>query len=64
MVKVFNLDGKELSRVEPYSSFLQNKGLPISATAFHPHRMILGCASRGDYHVNLFRCSQVDRVAE
>ncbi|KAL8413347.1 hypothetical protein RB594_004823 [Gaeumannomyces avenae] len=64
VVKVFNLDGKELSRVEPYSSFLQNRGLPISATAFHPHRMILGCAARGDHHVNLFRCSKADRVTE
>ncbi|RYP28260.1 hypothetical protein DL767_007310 [Monosporascus sp. MG133] len=57
-VKVFNLDGTELSRIEPYSSFLQqNRGSPISATAFHPHRMILGCAARGDYHVNLFTCA-------
>ncbi|RYP86974.1 hypothetical protein DL769_000617 [Monosporascus sp. CRB-8-3] len=57
-VKVFNLDGTELSRMEPYSSFLQqNRGSPISATAFHPHRMILGCAARGDYHINLFTCA-------
>ncbi|ORY55290.1 WD repeat domain-containing protein mip1 [Pseudomassariella vexata] len=58
-VKVFNFDGKELSRMEPYSSFLQqNRGTPISTTAFHPHRMILGCAARGDHHVNLFTCAQ------
>lgn len=57
-VKVFNLDGRELSRIEPYSSFLQqSRGAPVSATAFHPHRMILGCAARGDYHVNLFTCA-------
>ncbi|KAI0385234.1 raptor N-terminal caspase like domain-containing protein [Hypomontagnella monticulosa] len=57
-VKVFNFDGHELSRMEPYSSFLQqNRGAPISATAFHPHRMILGCAARGDHHVNLFTCA-------
>lgn len=57
-VKVFNLDGHELSRMEPYSSFLQqNRGGPITATAFHPHRMILGCAARGDRHVNLFTCA-------
>ena len=44
--------------MEPYSSFLQqNRGAPVSATAFHPHRMILGCAARGDYHVNLFTCA-------
>ncbi|KAL5906356.1 Target of rapamycin complex 1 subunit kog1 [Pyricularia oryzae] len=56
-VKVFNLDGKELSQMEPYSSFLQNRGSPISATAFHPHHAILGCAARGDHHVNLYQCS-------
>ncbi|KAI1090033.1 raptor N-terminal caspase like domain-containing protein [Rostrohypoxylon terebratum] len=57
-VKVFNFDGHELSRMEPYSSFLQqNRGAPISATAFHPHRMILGCAARGDQHINLFTCA-------
>ncbi|CAM1502108.1 Fc.00g040920.m01.CDS01 [Cosmosporella sp. VM-42] len=58
-VKVFNLDGNELSRVEPYSSFLQqNRSSPISATAFHPHRPILGCAARGDHHINLFTCKE------
>ncbi|KAI0487312.1 raptor N-terminal caspase like domain-containing protein [Xylaria cf. heliscus] len=57
-VKVFNLDGRELSRMEPYSSFLQqNRGAPIATTAFHPHRMILGCAARGDHHINLFTCA-------
>jgi regulatory associated protein of mTOR len=57
-VKLFNFDGQELSRVEPYSSFLQNRTAPIAATAFHPHHMVLGCAARGDNHINLFSCSQ------
>ncbi|KAM3458256.1 hypothetical protein MY5147_002415 [Beauveria neobassiana] len=58
-VKVFNLDGAELSRLEPYSSFLQqSRSSPISATAFHPHRPILGCAARGDHHINLFTCEK------
>ncbi|PSR85765.1 raptor N-terminal caspase like domain-domain-containing protein [Coniella lustricola] len=58
IVKLFNFQGKELSRVEPYSSFLgQNRGSPISATAFHPHRMVMGAAARGDHHVNLFTCT-------
>ncbi|KAI0808871.1 raptor N-terminal caspase like domain-containing protein [Xylaria sp. FL0064] len=57
-VKVFNLEGRQLSQMEPYSSFLQqNRSSPIAATAFHPHRMILGCAARGDHHINLFTCS-------
>ncbi|KAK7209691.1 hypothetical protein V2G26_016869 [Clonostachys chloroleuca] len=60
-VKVFNLDGRPLSRLEPYSSFLhQNRGSPISATAFHPHRPLLGCASQGDHHINLFTCEQAE----
>ncbi|CCD48958.1 hypothetical protein BofuT4_P028340.1 [Botrytis cinerea T4] len=58
-VKVFNFDGRELSRVEPYSSFLhQARQSPISATAFHPHRMMLACAARGDNHINLFSCAE------
>lgn len=45
--------------MEPYSSFLQqNRGAPIAATAFHPHRALLGCAARGDAHVNLFTCEK------
>ncbi|KYK59901.1 hypothetical protein DCS_01035 [Drechmeria coniospora] len=61
VVKVFNLDGNELSRLEPYSSFLQqNRGEPISATAFHPHRPILGCAAVGDHHINLFACEKAE----
>ncbi|TVY80319.1 Target of rapamycin complex 1 subunit mip1 [Lachnellula suecica] len=58
-VKVFNFEGKELSRVEPYSSFLhQASRAPIAATAFHPHRMMLACAARGDNHINLFTCAE------
>jgi regulator-associated protein of mTOR len=59
MVKVFNFEGTQLSSFEPYSSFLhQNRGAPISATAFHPHRMILAAAARGDNHINLFTCEE------
>ncbi|KAF9879393.1 WD repeat domain-containing protein mip1 [Colletotrichum karsti] len=58
-VKVFNFDGHELSRVEPYSSFLQqSRGSPIAATSFHPHRPVLACAARGDHHVNFFTCEK------
>lgn len=58
VVKVFNFDGRELSQLEPYSGFLQSRSTPISATAFHPHQVTLACAARGDYHINLFSCSQ------
>lgn len=54
---MFDFDGNELSRIEPYSHFLQgHKGAPITATAFHPHRMVLGCAARGDTQLNIFAC--------
>lgn len=56
-IKVFNFEGTQLSRVEPYSSFLRGT-TPISATAFHPHRMMLACAARGDTHINLFTCAE------
>ncbi|ROT35352.1 WD repeat domain-containing protein mip1 [Sodiomyces alkalinus F11] len=62
-VRVFNFEGQRLSEMEPYSSFLQqSRGSPISATAFHPHRPILGCASRGDYNINLFTCENTEAV--
>lgn len=64
-VKVFNFEGQELSRVEPYSSFLnqaRQAAYPIAATAFHPHRMMLACAARGDNHVNLFTCAEKKNV--
>lgn len=54
-VKVYNFEGTQLSRVEPYSSFLRGV-TPISATAFHPHRMMLACAAKSDTHINLFTC--------
>ncbi|KAL2129624.1 hypothetical protein VTI74DRAFT_7524 [Chaetomium olivicolor] len=57
LVKILDFDGHEITRVEPYSSFLQgHKAAPITATAFHPHRMLLGCAARGDHHVSLYAC--------
>ncbi|RDW61312.1 putative wd repeat-containing protein mip1 protein [Coleophoma crateriformis] len=64
-VKVYNVDGRELSRVEPYSGFLhQHLKNPISATAFHPHRMMLACAARGDNHINLFTCAEKKGAAQ
>jgi regulator-associated protein of mTOR len=45
--------------VEPYTSYInfnQARTTPITATAFHPHRMVLGCAAKGDWHINLYHC--------
>ncbi|RKF64011.1 Target of rapamycin complex 1 subunit mip1 [Erysiphe neolycopersici] len=58
-VKIFNFAGKELSRFQPNSNFLnQAKQNPIVTTTFHPHRMILACAARRDNHVNIFTCPE------
>lgn len=63
-VKIFNLDGTFLSSFEPYSSFLQqSRSAPISATAFHPHRMMLACAALHDNHINLFSCVDQPRAS-
>lgn len=57
MVKVFDFDGHELSRLEPSTSFTAGLKLtPIATTAFHPHRMILGYAARGDNHIHISAC--------
>lgn len=69
-VRVFDLDGRIISSMEPYSGFLQgHKDTPIAVTAFHPHRMLLGCAARGDHRLNLFACGnerveRFDRLSE
>ena len=59
-IRVYNTQLKHLSSFEPYMSFLRFSGgtrnAPITATAFHPHRMMLACGAVNDGHVNLFRC--------
>ncbi|KAI9808784.1 MAG: hypothetical protein M1825_003937 [Sarcosagium campestre] len=56
-VKVFNVNGRQLSRFEPYSSFLnQSRSSPIAVTSLHPHRMMLACAALNNHHVNIFTC--------
>ena len=36
------------------------RNAPITATAFHPHRMMLACGAVNDGHVNLFKCYAQD----
>ena len=57
-IKVLNMDGLFLSSFDPLTLPRQQNraGAPISSTAFHPHRMMLACASMGDTHVTLFEC--------
>lgn len=35
------------------------RNAPITATAFHPHRMMMACGAVNDGHVNLFKCEAV-----
>lgn len=59
-IRVYNTQLKHLSSFEPYMSYLRlansSRHAPITATAFHPHRMMLACGAVNDGHVNLFRC--------
>ncbi|KAK6439053.1 Target of rapamycin complex 1 subunit kog1 [Oleoguttula sp. CCFEE 5521] len=59
-VRVYNTSLKRLSTFEPYMSYLRMSSTPrtapITATAFHPHRMMLACGAVNDGHVNLFKC--------
>ncbi|QIW98343.1 hypothetical protein AMS68_003861 [Peltaster fructicola] len=59
-ITIYNTSLKRLSKFEPYMSYLRMSNLPrtapITATAFHPHRMMLACGAHNDGHVNLFKC--------
>ncbi|KAF2485970.1 raptor N-terminal caspase like domain-containing protein [Neohortaea acidophila] len=59
-IRVYNTGLKHLSSFEPYMSYLRlaatPRNAPITATAFHPHRMMLACGAVNDGHVNLFKC--------
>jgi regulator-associated protein of mTOR len=65
-VQTFNTHGDPLGAFEPPPTRLAQVvggGLagrahagPVVATAYHPHRMLLACAARGDGHVSLVSC--------
>ena len=66
-IRVYNTRLEHLSTSEPYMSYLRTavmqRHAPITATAFHPHRMMLACGAINDGHVNLFRCDVVEEKA-
>ncbi|KAF2105108.1 TORC1 growth control complex subunit Kog1 [Rhizodiscina lignyota] len=56
-VKLFNMEGKVLNSFEPYTRFLgTSRYAPISAMAFHPHRMMVAASAMSDAHVNIYAC--------
>lgn len=67
-VRVYNSELKRLSSFEPYMSYLRMSNTPrtapITATAFHPHRLMLACGAVNDGHVNLFKCEAADEKRE
>ncbi|RMX81449.1 hypothetical protein D0869_06800 [Hortaea werneckii] len=65
-IRVYNTQLKYLSSFEPYMSYLRlanvPRNAPITATAFHPHRMMLACGAVNDGHINMFKCEAEDGV--
>ncbi|KAI7526817.1 hypothetical protein KC316_g18127, partial [Hortaea werneckii] len=65
-IRVYNTQLKHLSSFEPYMSYLRlanvPRNAPITATAFHPHRMMLACGAVNDGHINMFKCEAEDGV--
>ncbi|KAK3674410.1 Target of rapamycin complex 1 subunit kog1 [Recurvomyces mirabilis] len=64
-IRVYNTtEMRQLSVTEPYMSLLRMtnvpRNAPITATAFHPHRMMMACGAVNDGHVNLFKCEAVE----
>ncbi|KAK0250781.1 Target of rapamycin complex 1 subunit kog1 [Friedmanniomyces endolithicus] len=60
-IRVYNTtELKRLSAMEPYMSLWRTtntaRNAPITATAFHPHRLMMACGAVNDGHVNLFKC--------
>ncbi|KAK3644912.1 Target of rapamycin complex 1 subunit kog1 [Elasticomyces elasticus] len=60
-IRIYNTtDLKRLSTMEPYMSLWRAtntaRNAPITATAFHPHRLMMACGAVNDGHVNLFKC--------
>jgi regulatory associated protein of mTOR len=58
LIKLYNMNGVMLNRVELPSGWLAGAAGGISALAFHPHRMMLATAALGDAHVTIFGCGK------
>ena len=60
-LSLFSTSGAHLNTVllpaTTSSLFQQSRSTPLSATAFHPHKMLLAAASVGGGGINLYGCS-------
>ncbi|KAI5480372.1 WD repeat protein, regulatory associated protein of mTOR [Pseudohyphozyma bogoriensis] len=57
IVKVWNMNGVDdepISKFRNSAGFMTQRTFPMTSMAFHPHHMILGCASE-DSHINTFQ---------
>ncbi|KAF2643093.1 WD repeat-containing protein-like protein mip1 [Massarina eburnea CBS 473.64] len=60
-VKLFNVNtGKLVSQWEPYSGFLRDRSSPVTATAFHPHRLLLAASALHTNFVSVHSCNGAD----
>lgn len=64
-IRVYNTQLKQISSFEPYMSYMRlsntPRHAPITATAFHPHQLVLACGAINDGHVNLFKCEAEEK---
>ncbi|CAI6337712.1 unnamed protein product [Periconia digitata] len=59
-VKLFNINtGKLVSQWEPYSGFLRDRSQPVTAMAFHPHRLLLAASALHTNFVSVNACNDV-----
>ncbi|PVI06467.1 hypothetical protein DM02DRAFT_582168 [Periconia macrospinosa] len=59
-VKLFNINtGKLVSQWEPYSGFLRDRSQPVTAMAFHPHRLLLAASAMHTNFISINACNEV-----
>ncbi|OAG06716.1 WD repeat-containing protein-like protein mip1 [Paraphaeosphaeria sporulosa] len=57
-VKIFNINtGRTVSTWEPYSGFLRDRSQPVTATAFHPHKLMIAASAAHSNFVSVHTCN-------
>ncbi|KAL9611682.1 MAG: hypothetical protein Q9167_003677 [Letrouitia subvulpina] len=55
-ISIYNLAGGKINTLEPYNIWYMPNKSPISATAFHPHQMLLAAGAVGSPYINIWGC--------
>jgi len=67
LVKVWNMNGTQLSSFRPHTGFLSHRSSTSShhftALAFHPHEMALACSGGGDCSVNIMSPQRTETMS-